>query len=55
MCETSGSHNGEDIDVSLLGCNSVLTCMQIPTFQREIVAVRSSETLVCTWYYNAEY
>jgi hypothetical protein len=40
--EISGSHSGEDVNVGLLGCNTMWTCRQIPTFWRNILPQSSA-------------
>jgi hypothetical protein len=41
LSEILGSHGGEDVDVSLLGCDAVWTCIKMPTFRRNILSPSS--------------
>jgi hypothetical protein len=58
------SHGGEDVDVGLLGCNTVWTSRKIPPFQKNILppspdlemeaACSLVSTYKFTWRYNPE-
>jgi hypothetical protein len=42
ICDITGSHGRKDVDVGLLGCDTVWTRKQIPTFRRNILSPSSA-------------
>jgi hypothetical protein len=48
-----GYHDDDDVHIGLLGCNTVWTCRQIPTFRRNIPSPHSG--LVTAWKSTLRY
>jgi hypothetical protein len=58
--KSRGSHDGENVDVGLLGCNAMRTCRQKPAFRGnhaflKMEAICSSKTLVLTYKFTQHY